>query len=615
MKSKLLRNFLIFLMMLGISVLGFAKGNKDSSTNEEDLSKIPQTLPDWSEERPIPDFGFSDGNMPPEPPEPPEGFQKDFPENFKPENMGNFPGKPGEFPPEMMGGEAPVNNAAENQSSRNILTNQDDKLQNNSFTSTVEINLSNAIINHYGNASENTVDIQLNENGYVLSSSLKEGLNIKLSGKLEGTFTVDSSEDVILLTLDNVIINAKDGPAINLLTKEKTFITATKNSENFLTDSENREKNTKKGALYAKGALIFDSIDSKVGTITVNGSYKHGVYSDDYIKINDGNLNVNISARDAVRSINGFIMNEGKLTIRGTGTNIDEESKGIKVDGEESSEYAGEGFIVINNGKIDIETVGKAITASWEAEDDAKTTETTDDPNPYLTINGGEINIVTTAIPYEKTLEDGTEVSCSPEGLESKSDLTINGGKIKIRTPDDAINAAISITINDGEIDIVTTQNDAIDSNGTLTINGGTVYVTGGSGAETAFDSDMYPFSVNGGTIVGLGGGNISYPNQNSKSNVVVWFAETEKGQTITVKDSSGKKIISYKAEGNGESVIFSSENLIKGETYTVSNGDTEEKFTIESNITTIGTKQGFGMPKDFNEKNGRGNRNIKNRN
>ena len=27
---------------------------------EEDLSKIPQTLPDWSEERPIPDFGFSD---------------------------------------------------------------------------------------------------------------------------------------------------------------------------------------------------------------------------------------------------------------------------------------------------------------------------------------------------------------------------------------------------------------------------------------------------------------------------------------------------------------------------------------------------------------------------
>ena len=35
---------------------------EDELVAEEDLSKIPQTLPDWSEERPIPDFGFSDGN-------------------------------------------------------------------------------------------------------------------------------------------------------------------------------------------------------------------------------------------------------------------------------------------------------------------------------------------------------------------------------------------------------------------------------------------------------------------------------------------------------------------------------------------------------------------------
>ena len=35
---------------------------EDELIAEEDLSKIPQTLPDWSEERPIPDFGFSDEN-------------------------------------------------------------------------------------------------------------------------------------------------------------------------------------------------------------------------------------------------------------------------------------------------------------------------------------------------------------------------------------------------------------------------------------------------------------------------------------------------------------------------------------------------------------------------
>ncbi len=589
MKSRFFRNLTILLMMVCIVSLGFAKGSKDEG-------QTPQTLPDWSEERPIPDFGFSEGEMPPEPPEgfdgesmptPPNGMQGDF----DPTKMG--------FPGGMGGGNPPVNQAAENQSERNILTNQDDFIENVSFPSSVEMNLTGQTIRYFGNATEENVDIQYNDNGISVTSTLKEGLNLKLTGDLEGTFTIESSEDVICLTLDDVDIKAIDGPAINLLTKQKTFINLPKNSKNHLTDSSERNENTKKGAIYAKSALIFDSMDAKSGAITVNAGYKHGIYSDDYIKINDGTVNVNVSARDAVRSINGFIMNDGNLTIRGTGTEIDDESKGIKVDGEESSKYAGEGFIVINGGNIDITTVGKGITASFETEEDAETETTSDDPNPYLTINGGTIKVTTTATPYEKTLEDGTEVSCSPEGLESKSDLTINGGKITLRTPDDAINAAISITINGGEIDIVSTQNDALDSNGTLTINGGTVYATGGSGAETAFDSDMYPFVVNGGTIFGVGGSNTTSPSNNSKANVVVWYGSFQKDSTITVKDSAGKKVLSYKIEGNGESVIFSSEKLIKGESYTVTTGEgktkSEESFTIENNVTTLGNKTGFG--------------------
>ena len=39
-----------------------AESVEEELVAEEDLSKIPQTLPDWSEERPIPDFGFSDEN-------------------------------------------------------------------------------------------------------------------------------------------------------------------------------------------------------------------------------------------------------------------------------------------------------------------------------------------------------------------------------------------------------------------------------------------------------------------------------------------------------------------------------------------------------------------------
>ena len=81
-------------------------------------------------------------------------------------------------------------------------------------------------------------------------------------------------------------------------------------------------------------------------------------------RVCEGTLEVNVSARDAIRSVNGFIFDDGDLTITGTGTTMDDESKGIKVEGSEDN--PGEGFIVINGGTLDITTVSKAVTASWD---------------------------------------------------------------------------------------------------------------------------------------------------------------------------------------------------------------------------------------------------------
>jgi len=190
MKSRFFRNITILLMMVCIASFGFAKGSKDEG-------QTPQTLPDWSEERPIPDFGFSEGEMPPEPPEgfdgesmptPPNGMQGDF----DPTKMG--------FPGGMGGGNPPVNQAAENQSERNILTNQNDFIENVSFPSSVEMNLTGQTIRYFWNATEENVDIQYNDNGIIVNSKLKEGLNIKLTGELEGTFTIESSEIAPLLS-------------------------------------------------------------------------------------------------------------------------------------------------------------------------------------------------------------------------------------------------------------------------------------------------------------------------------------------------------------------------------------------------------------------------------
>jgi hypothetical protein len=117
----------------------------------------------------------------------------------------------------------------------------------------------------------------------------------------------------------------------------------------------------------------------------------------------------------------------------------------------------------------------------------------------------------------------------------------------------------------------------------------------------------MYPFVVNGGTIFGVGGGNLTTPSSDSKANSVIWYGSFSKDKTITVKDSDGKKVLSYKPAGNGEVAIFSSPALVVGETYTVTDGTSEATFTIEDNVTTVGTNTGFGGPGGFG---GRGEQN-----
>ncbi|HOP40800.1 MAG TPA: carbohydrate-binding domain-containing protein, partial [Geobacteraceae bacterium] len=280
--------------------------------------------------------------------------------------------------------------------------------------------------------------------GITITSAVNANVRYNLTGKLNGTLTVLSSS-AYQLYLEGVTIAASEGPALDLESTQKVFIVSAPGTTNTLSDSSTRSM-TMKAALYGKGPMIF----SGDGTLNVAGSYKHGIFSNDYIRVRGGTLNVAVSVKDAVRSVNGFIFDDGTLTINASGTTTDDESKGIKVEGSEST-GTGKGFVVINGGTITISSVGKAITAGWDIDEDAITIDTSDDPSPYVEINNGVITITTTGTPYEY-VSGGTTVSCSPEGIEAKSNLTINSGYLIINTTDDALNAGKAITINGGYI-------------------------------------------------------------------------------------------------------------------------------------------------------------------
>ena len=480
--------------------------------------------------------------------------------------------------------------------------------------------------------SSNTLEDEANgideaSNGVILQYKGSGKIKYVLSGSYTGTVFIKNkkADSAVVLNNANLTSDSGYGPALRFSSQNRTFIVIPAGTESTITDTRVLNQSgtmydDKKGSVYAKGALIFtgETSTSVGGTLSVvNKGYKHAIYSKDYIRIANITLNSTVAGttgRDCLRSLNGVVIDGGTINLTGKGTITDDESVGIKVEGEDEDEDTqtvqwnrGCGFVIINDGKITINTVAKGITAHWKSsetyignyadDEDSNTSlllstflsETSATrPNPYIEINGGTIDITTTGTPYENTR---TGEKCSPEGIEAKGDLTINGGTITLKCTDDAINAGGSVYINGGAIYACSSQNDAIDANGSngIKITGGTIVAIGVATPECAFDCDSYPFSITGGLLVGLGTNNYTSPKNCSQSTVVLsngYYGSAN--TTMAITDSSGNVVFAYKLPSSvGSIMVLSSPEIKTGTTYTVKSGVTVSGGTAFHNLYT----------------------------
>ncbi len=474
------------------------------------------------------------------------------------------------------------------------------------------------------------------------TSATKDALNITLTGSLsKGEVEIVPAKNAdIVLTLQGVSISSGNYPAINVSKASRTFLVL--EGTNSLTDGRSygtgyskaegtdyytssfkgtvedgaeltqnwAEGSDTKGTLYTKGALLV----SGTGSLNVTESYKHGIYSKDYIRIFGGTITVNNGGRSAVRSLNGFVMDDGVLNITGTGTNSahpNDNSRGIIVEGDESSDGKGKGYIYISGGTININSTGKAISAKWDIDDDAETDSTEDDPNPVVMITGGTISVKTTDTVVDDDMNprtityydvDGISVtetaSCSPEGIEGKTGVIITGGKITVNTTDDALNASLDgsgyVNITGGEIYLYATQADAIDSNGDINISGGTIVTLAPMGSEDGFDCDGV-LTFTGGLSVGISGSSHAYASTENTSSKQIAFVLAQSyagsaGTTMAIKDESGKTVFAFDIPSGASSygiITLSSPEFEAGKTYTVYSGVTASGGTKLNGVYT----------------------------
>lgn len=164
-------------------------------------------------------------------------------------------------------------------------------------------------------------------------------------------------------------------------------------------------------------------------------------------------------------------------------------------------------------------------------------------------------------------------VESDDEGIEGKYSITVNGGDVSISCTDDGYNAGSELEINGGSSYIVTAQGDAIDSNGTLTINDGMVAAFGGSAPEGGLDCDQAEISINGGMVIATGDANSTISEDSEQISILLGSFHT--GDNIGILDADGNTVFAFTAPVSSSNMIVSIDGITSGESYEVYTGGT----------------------------------------
>lgn len=171
--------------------------------------------------------------------------------------------------------------------------------------------------------------------------------------------------------------------------------------------------------------------------------------------------------------------------------------------------------------------------------------------------------------------------SKNDEGIETKGDLSFNGGigDYVIYSLDDGLNTTTSSSVGNNVHNALTIdvnslaaivnlegdEGDAIDSNGTLVINGGTILALAHPGQDAGLDSEKGTY-INGGTVLATGDMYDEIKSDSKQNFLVLSFGnKVVENTNIALLDSLENPIFAYETDRSYTNLIYSSSSLING--------------------------------------------------
>ena len=517
--------------------------------------------------------------------------------------------------------------------------------ENQEFLTTVTVTYSDnsAVVTSAGNAVKHyitgaDVAIDLTDAGAA---------EIIASGKSDdGQLKVYGNSDV-KLTLNGLELTSAKSAAINVQNKKILYLYIEEGTTNLICDAESQSDESyypegvvaddekRNGAIYCKGSVVV----SGSGILSLTGKKKHGISVKSSLTIRPGvtlainDVKDNCVKAEGITVLGGYLWaktsaeagkclsSDADVTVKGgqiklytSGGSVYEEDEndtsspaGVKADGnilihngeilcvstgEGGKGLNADGGITMDDGIVNVVTSGGKYVYNAALDLDSSPKGVKADGE--ITINGGLLNIQVTG------RSDGSE------GLESKSKITVNGGEVFVYAYDDAINVGgdspVGMEINGGKIFAFADNNDGIDSNGKLWVNGGLVIASGSGAPEEGLDCDnSQNFIVTGGTLIGTGGAAISTSSSSTQRSVIYNGVQAKTGELFVITDAEGSHVLKYELPRtiNGMSLFFSSPDIKSGGTYTVYSGGSLSDNSVnwngwfEDGTYTAGTKLG----------------------
>ena len=168
--------------------------------------------------------------------------------------------------------------------------------------------------------------------------------------------------------------------------------------------------------------------------------------------------------------------------------------------------------------------------------------------------------------------------SKNKEGIETKGNLTFSGGTgdYEIYAEDDCLNTTtassnestvrndLTIDVNSllASVNVDADEGDAIDSNGKLIINGGTIYAFANPNSADAGLDSVNGIYINGGTVIATGNMVDMISNDSKQKYLYANMNNVNADSLIVIKDQDDNVITAFKTGRDIKNLLYSSSNL-----------------------------------------------------